>query len=386
VAFTGTVVLGGAHRGVGEVLAGALVLGVVVLGVVVLGVVVVVAVLELVLHAARASASSAAAAVRARWIGIDSHATGGSGRRAVSRSARLRSMKMAAFEHHRPTSLAEALQLLAEHGPDAKVVAGGQSLVPMLAMRLATPAHLVDITRVAGLDGIRATDAAMDIGALVRHAAAEASPVVAERTPLLARAVPWIGHRAIRNRGTVCGSLAHADPAAELPAVALALGATFVLQSIRGERQVPAAEFFQGYLSTCAAEDELLTAVRFPCVGGVTGSAVLELSRRHGDFAIAGVACELAFGADGNVDDAALAFFGVADTPVRVGAAEALLRGRPPTPRSFAEAAAAVSAAVRPSDDVHASAAYRRHVAGVLARRALVAAAADAGIVMEDAA
>lgn len=293
-------------------------------------------------------------------------------------------MKMAAFEYHRPTSLGEALALLAEHGPEAKVLAGGQSLVPMLAMRLATPAHVIDIGAVAGLDRITLGDVAVELGATVRQLAAERSTVVAERTPLLAAALPWIGHRAIRNRGTVCGSLAHADPAGELPAVALALGAVFVLQSARSTREVAAADFFEGYLSTSATEDELLTSVRFPVVVGTSGCSVMELSRRHGDFALAGVACQVRFAKNGRIDDVALAFFGVGDTPVRIDEAEALLRGGPPSARAFASASAAASAAVRPSDDAHATAAYRRHVAGVLTRRALQAATADAGQTMEE--
>jgi carbon-monoxide dehydrogenase medium subunit len=288
-------------------------------------------------------------------------------------------MKMAPFELHRPATLDEALALLERYGPDAKVIAGGQSLVPMMAMRLSTPAHLVDITNVTDLSAIRvAEDDWLEIGATVRHSAAEVSSLVRERSPLLAKALPWIGHRAIRNRGTVCGSLAHADPAAELPAVAVALGAELVLQSSRGARQVAATDYFLGYLSTAAADDEVMTAVRLPLATS-SGTAVLELSRRHGDFALTGVVCALTFGPDHAIVDAALALFGVADTPVRANDAEASLRGGQPSEAAFTRAADAVMGALHPSADIHASAAYRRHVAGVLTRRALVAAAADAG-------
>lgn len=284
-------------------------------------------------------------------------------------------MKMAAFTYHRPTSLAEALDLLATHGGDAKVLAGGQSLVPVMAMRLSTPAHIVDISRVPDLDTIDASPGEVEIGALVRQTTAENSSDVARSVPLLTKALPWIGHRAIRNRGTVCGSLAHADPAAELPAVALALGATFQLASARGRRDVAAADFFQGYLSTEAAEDELLTGVSFAAARAGHAAAVVEVARRHGDFALVGAA--VGYDLDGGmIADPYLAFFGVSDTPVRVAAAEDVLRGRSPSAEAFAEAASVVSATLTPPSDDHATATYRRHVAGVLTRRGLAEASA----------
>jgi carbon-monoxide dehydrogenase medium subunit len=294
-------------------------------------------------------------------------------------------MKMAPFAYHRPENLEEAVAVLAEHGGDAKVLAGGQSLVPMLAMRLASPAHLVDLGRVPGLDRVADQGDAVEVGALVRQAAAEQDEVVRARVPLLAAALPWIGHRAIRNRGTVGGSLAHADPAAELPAVALALGATFVLAGPGGRGEVPASAFFTGFLSTAAADDEVLVAVRFPAVATDArhGAAVVEVARRHGDFALAGAACAVHLGDDGVVVDAAVALFGVAGTPVRVPAAEAVLRGEAPSAALVAAAGAAVVTAVDPPGDGHATAAYRRHVAGVVTRRALAAALVDAGAAVE---
>ena len=295
-------------------------------------------------------------------------------------------MKMAAFDYHRPASLDETLDLLARHGADAKVLAGGQSLVPVMAMRLATPAHVIDIGRVAGLDRIEPVDGGLQIGALVRQSAAAASPDVARTVPLLAKALPWIGHRAIRNRGTVCGSIAHADPAAELPAVARALDATMIARSARGTREIPAADFFAGYLSTALADDELLVGVRLPACAPRTGAAVCELARRHGDFALAGTALSIVFDQSGSIDSASCALFGVADTPVRAESAAVVLQGRRPSAALFAEAAAAVSAALNPPDDDHASGAYRRHVAGVIVRRALAQATADAGVDMERAA
>ncbi len=289
-------------------------------------------------------------------------------------------MKMPAFAYHRPETLDEALALLAEHGPDAKVLAGGQSLLPLMALRLSQPGHLVDIGRLDELSGIRDHDGGVAIGALVRHVEAEESELVATAAPLVAEAMPHIGHRPIRSRGTVCGSLAHADPAAELPAVALALDATFVARSAAGERAIAAAEFFVSYLTSALADDELLTDVRFPAWPATAGGSVQELSRRHGDYALVGLAVALDVagegGEPGTISRAALAFFGAGPTPVRIAEAEAALVGARPGDGPFDEAARLVSRHLDPPADNHASAAYRRHVAGVLARRGLDAAAA----------
>jgi carbon-monoxide dehydrogenase medium subunit len=286
---------------------------------------------------------------------------------------------MPAFRYHRPSTVEEAIGLLAEFGSDAKVLAGGQSLVPLLALRLSHPEHLVDIGRIAGLDGAEDGPDGFTIGAAARHADVELSPVAAKAAPLVAAAMPHIGHRAIRNRGTVCGSLAHADPAAELPAVALATGAELIARSSTGERRIPAADFFLGYLTSALDETEVLTAVRFPPWPGRTGWSVQEVSRRHGDYALVGLAGLLGLGQDGRVERAALSFFGAGATPVRVPEAEAVLVGERPDPSAFAEAADVVTKTIEPPGDNHATAAYRAHVAGVLTKRCLAEAAGRTG-------
>jgi carbon-monoxide dehydrogenase medium subunit len=285
---------------------------------------------------------------------------------------------MPPFRYHRPTTVEQAIGILAEYGPDAKVLAGGQSLVPLLALRLSHPEHIVDIGRVGGLDGIEDGATGFTVGAAVRHADLELSPVTGRAAPLVAAAMPHIGHRAIRNRGTVCGSLAHADPAAELPAVALATDAELVARSADGQRTLPAAQFFLGYLSSALDETELLTAVRFPPWPARTGGSVAEVSRRHGDYALVGLAAVIGLGETNRVERAALAFFGAGSTPVRVPEAERVLVGEPPDPGAFAEAAELVTKALDPPGDNHATAAYRAHVAGVLTRRCLAEAAGRA--------
>jgi len=286
---------------------------------------------------------------------------------------------MPAFCYHRPATVEEAVGLLAERGPDAKVLAGGQSLVPLLALRLSHPAHLVDIGRVAGLDTVDDGPGGFTVGAGVRHSQVELSPVTARVAPLVAAAMPHIGHRAIRNRGTVCGSLAHADPAAELPAVALAVDAELIVRSSAGERTIPAADFFLGYLTSALDDTELLTAVRFPPWPPSTGWSVAEISRRHGDYALVGLAAVVGLGEGGRVQRAALSFLGAGATPVRVTEAERVLVGEHPDPAAFAEAADVVTKTIEPPGDNHATAAYRAHVAGVLTRRCLAEAAERAG-------
>ncbi|MDQ1500963.1 MAG: aerobic carbon-monoxide dehydrogenase medium subunit, partial [Actinomycetota bacterium] len=287
-------------------------------------------------------------------------------------------MKMPAFCYHRPTTVEEAVGLLAQYGSDAKVLAGGQSLVPLLALRLSHPEHLVDIGRIDGLSALDNDPAGFTVGAAVRHADVELSPVTGRAAPLVAAAMPYIGHRAIRNRGTVCGSLAHADPAAELPAVALATDAELVVRSAAGERAIPAADFFLGYLTSALDETELLTAVRFPPWPTSTGGSVAEVSRRHGDYALVGLAAVVGVGDGGRIERAALSFFGAGATPVRVTEAEQVLVGEHPDPALFAEAADVVAKAIEPPGDNHATAAYRAHVAGVLTRRCLAEAAGRA--------
>lgn len=288
-------------------------------------------------------------------------------------------MKNPQFNYHRPETINEALALLAEHGDEAKVLAGGQSLLPVMALRLGHPEHVVDIGRISGLDAIWADSGGVTIGALVRHAQAERSDDVARWAPLVHSAMPHIGHRAIRSQGTVCGSIAHADPAAEMPAVCLAIGATMVAASLKGQREIAAADFGQGYLTTALDPTELLIEVRFPRSSPTVGGAVVELSRRHGDYALVGLACMIDV-QDGVVADAALSFFGVANTATRISDAEASLLGKAPDESAFATAAEIVTDTIEPSSDVHATSNYRRHVAGVLTRRGLTEATAKIGV------
>ena len=281
---------------------------------------------------------------------------------------------MRAFSYHRPDTIDEAVTLLAEYGDEGKIIAGGQSLVPMMAMRLSSPAHLIDIARIAGHDRIEEDPSAVDhvrIGARARHAQLEQSALAAIALPLAVAAAPHIGHRAIRNRGTICGSLAHADPAAELPAVALALDAELELVSARGTRTVHARDFFVGYLTTAIEDDEMLAMTRVHKASLTTGTSVQEISRRHGDFALVGVCTSLDLALDGTINSAAICSFGVASTPLRFPDAEALLMGNIPSADAFNNSAAVVRQQLDPVGDNHASAAYRRHVAGVLVVRSL---------------
>lgn len=280
-------------------------------------------------------------------------------------------MKAPPFRYHRPDSVDEALALLAEHGDDAKVLAGGQSLVPLMAMRMARPQHVIDIGRLGDLTRVDiGADGSCRIGALVRHASAERSAEVRAHAPLVHGAMPLIAHRAIRTRGTVVGSIAHADPAAEMPAVTIAVGATMTAVSTNGERTIPAGEFFEGYLQTALRADELLTHVTFPTWPSGACGSVVEVSRRSGDYALVGLATRLQVDGD-TVTDAALSYFGVASTPVRVVEAERALVGAPATADSFARAAEIVTRQLAPPADIHGSSNYRRHLAAVLTRRGL---------------
>jgi carbon-monoxide dehydrogenase medium subunit len=279
-------------------------------------------------------------------------------------------MKLSPVDYEAPGTVAEALDLLAEHQDEASVLAGGQSLIPLLALRLAQPAVLIDINGVAGLSGVSQTDGWVTIGATTREYVAEESATIAESVPLLAAALPLIGHEAIRSRGTVGGSLAHADPAAELPAVARALNAEFVVRGPSGERVVPAAEWFEGYLTTSRGPDELLTEVRFLAARPGTGTSFQEVARRHGDFAMVGLATSVTLNA-GTITDARLAFAGVSDVPARATAAEELLEGERPRAELFDEAARVAAADIDPPSDLHGSAEYRKKVAAALVRRGL---------------
>ena len=291
-----------------------------------------------------------------------------------------RAVKSPPFQYHRPDTLAEALALLAEHGDDAKVLAGGQSLVPLMAMRMGRPAVVIDIGRVPGLGGIEiGADRSCTIGALVRHAAAERSAEVASHAPLVHRAMPLIAHRAIRTRGTVVGSIAHADPAAEMPAVALAVGATMTAESVSGERSIAASDFFEGYLQTALRADEILTSVTFPAWPAAAVGSVVEVARRHGDYALVGLVTRIELDGD-TIVDAALAFFGAASTPVRVAEAERVLVGTSAPPDIVGRAAALVAEVLDPPADIHGTTPYRKHLAGVLTRRGLAEAAATIGV------
>src|SRR5215467_420410 len=287
-------------------------------------------------------------------------------------------MKLPHVDYAAPKTVSEAVGLLAEHQDEASVLAGGQSLIPLLALRLARPAVLIDVNGIDELSGVSAADGWVAVGAMTRDYVAEESETVADAVPLLAAALPLIGHEAIRSRGTVGGSLAHADPAAELPAVARALDAEFVVRGPSGERVIPAGEWFEGFLTTSRRPDELLTEVRFPAAGRGVGVSFQEVTRRHGDFAIVGLAASLTL-SDGAISDARLAFAGLSDVPVRATDAEDLLVGEAPSPELFDEAARRATDDVDPPADVHGSAEYRKKAAAALLRRGLRAAADNAG-------
>ena len=297
-------------------------------------------------------------------------------------------MKPAVFDYHRPESRGEALALLARHGGDAKPLAGGQSLIPAMNFRLAMPAVLVDLNRIADLNYIRRDASDLRIGAMTRHRAVERSDVVQNAAPLLHEAMPFIAHAAIRTRGTIGGSLAHADPAAELPAVMVALDARIRLERPQGAREVPAATFFTGLFSTALEPGELVTEISIsvaPAAGIRTGSAFEEFSRRHGDFALAGAAARVSVDEHGRCTAARIALFGVGDRPMLAAAGARALEGQVPTPESI-RAAADVTARedIDPTSDIHASSVYRRHLAGVLTRRVLERACAQATQTMKE--
>ena len=281
-------------------------------------------------------------------------------------------MKPAPFAYHRPATVDEALTVLARHGGDAKPLAGGQSLIPAMNFRLARPAVLVDLNRIAALAGIRGSADGLRIGTMTRQRAVERDTTVARDAPLLAEALPHIAHPQIRTRGTVGGSLAHADPAAELPAVMVALDATFDLRGPRGKRSIAAAEFYTGLFTTALAPDELLVEIAIPRPAPRSGSAFVEVARRHGDYALAGVAAVVALDDAGRCREARIALLSVGDGPVLARKAAQAITGAAPTAEAIKAAAdAAASKDIDPPGDIHASAAYRRQLVGVLVRRAL---------------
>lgn len=286
-------------------------------------------------------------------------------------------MKPAPFQYFAPTTIEQALTLLSEHD-DAKILAGGQSLVPVMNFRLARPSVLVDLNRIDELFYIRERDQGVAIGAMTRQRTVERSPIIARLAPLVAETMPFIAHPQIRNRATFGGSLAHADPAAELPAVAIALGAKLKVIGRKSERWVQAKDFFTGLFSTTLQPDELLAEVLIPRTPPRTGWAFQETARRHGDFALAGAACTLTLDPAGKCANARLVLLSLGDRPIDAQNAVRPLIGETPNPRAIDAVAAGVDGEIDPQSDIHASAAFRRHLAKVLTRRILESAAARA--------
>jgi CO/xanthine dehydrogenase FAD-binding subunit len=284
-------------------------------------------------------------------------------------------MKPPPFDYMDPRSLDEAVGLLAEHGEDGKILAGGQSLVPLLNFRLAQPSVIVDVNRVVELSYLRRRDGRLRIGAMCRQTRLEQSPVAREGWGLLGDALALIAHPQIRNRGTVGGSAAHADPAAELPVAFSALEALFTARSSRGERVLDADEFFVTHLTTALEPDELLVEVEVPPVAEGTGHAFTEYSRRHGDFALGGAAVLYTKNGDGSCTDARIAMLGAADTPLRAREAEAALRGQKLDDDVAAEAAKLAARDIEPTGDIHGSSSYRKRLIEAMVRRALLQAA-----------
>ncbi len=287
-------------------------------------------------------------------------------------------MKPAKFDYFAPTTLDETLELMAQHGLDAKVLAGGQSLMPMMNLRLVRPGVVVDINRVAGLSGISANNGTVSAGALTRQRDLERSAVIRDSFPMMTAAISHIGHFQIRNRGTIGGSLAHADPAAELPAICTALDAEFVVADSNGTQAMSASEFAIAPLITSLAPEQLLTEIRVPTLKGDGWRwGFREVSRRQGDFALVGAVAMLRNDAGGVCQEARITMFAVGDGPARMPAAEQALVGRVVDDTARREAAALVSEAVTPGSDIHASAEYRKDVSAVMARRALEDACAE---------
>lgn len=282
-------------------------------------------------------------------------------------------MKPPPFEYYAPTSTAEALAQLNQHGYEAKPLAGGQSLIPTMNFRLAQPGVLIDLNPISELAYIRpGDDGGLRIGAMTRQRQVERDPLVAERAPLIHETMPYIAHSQIRNRGTFGGSLAHADPAAELPAVTTALGARFRLRRQSGERWVPANDFFVSLFTTALEPDELLVEIALPPLPPRSGYAFTEMARRHGDYALVGVAAVVTLDERDRCQQARLVFLSVGDGPVEAHQATALLTGQTPTAEAIRAAAeTAAQADISPNSDIHASTEFRRHLARVLVQRVL---------------
>jgi CO/xanthine dehydrogenase FAD-binding subunit len=285
-------------------------------------------------------------------------------------------MKPASFDYAAPAALDEALALKAQHGDEAKFLAGGQSLVPAMNFRLVQAALLVDLNRLSDLDYVRAdSDGGLRLGAMTRQRRLERDPLIAQVAPLLHAAMPEVAHPQIRNRGTLGGSLAHADPASELPVVAVALEARLRAQSTQGERWIAAGDFFQGIFTTALAADEMLVEVALPPLAARTGTAFLEFARRRGDYALMGVAAVVTLDEAGRCERVRLVYLNSGAGPVLAPQAAAALEGQKPTAELLASAARlAAETEISPTGNVHATPAYQRHLAGVLGRRALVTA------------
>jgi CO/xanthine dehydrogenase FAD-binding subunit len=287
-------------------------------------------------------------------------------------------VKPSRFDYHAPATVEEAIALLTRYGGEAKLLAGGQSLMPLMNFRLARPAALIDLNAIESLAYIREADGQIRFGAMTRQRTIEFSPVVRRRLPLLAEATALVGHLPIRTRGTIGGSIAHADPSAEYPTILATLDGTVVARGPRGERSLRASELFQGYLSTSLAPDELLVEVRLPTMPVGAGFAFEEFSRRHGDFAIVGIAAMLV--AQGQRCTAArLVTAGVGPAPTRLRQAEEILEREGLSGAAIEAAARRAAELVEPDSDIHASAAYRRNLTGVLTGRALHRAVARLG-------
>jgi carbon-monoxide dehydrogenase medium subunit len=280
-------------------------------------------------------------------------------------------MKPAPFKYIAATSLAHALALKAMHGDDAKFLAGGQSLIPAMNFRLARPAILIDVNGIEDLAGIRSSGAATRVGPLTRYRALQRDAALTRAFPLIGEALPHIAHPQIRNRGTIGGNISHADPASELPAIALALRARFRVQAAKQERWIEAPDFFVGALTTDLQPDEMLVEVELPSPRPRTGSCFIEIARRRGDFAIAGVAAMVTLGNENECTHVRLAFCGVGETPVDASSAANGLIGHAPTEGAILDVAATVQKMIEPSGNVHATVDYQHHIAGVLTERAL---------------
>jgi len=285
----------------------------------------------------------------------------------------------AAFDYHRPGTLDEAVKLLSSHGDQAKVLSGGMSLLPMLKLRLASFAHLVDIGRIPGLDYIKEEGGFLKIGAMTRQAALERSDLIRTQYPILADAVPLIADPLVRNRGTVGGNVANGDPGNDQPAIMLALGAIFVARGPKGERSVPAGQFYKGLYSTALAPNEILTEIRIPAPPPKSGGAYAKLKRKTGDFAVAAAAVQLTLNAKGAIERAAIGLTNAALTPVEAGDAAKFLTGKMPDEKTIAEAAKMAGAKSSPSADRRGSVEYKKEMARVLTARALRKAVQRAG-------